>query len=176
PGDEHRGAQAARRRGCARGWAVLAADLRGVLSVKVLSGSEATTGANSPGGRQCMYPGAPMIHVFSEAFWFLLNISIGIVTKSLFLNEQVCLREYGCHNFKFPLAMTCIHLMTTQVFTYIHVFVIRGSANGPELDWPARVQKVVPLALCFAIAVGLGNVSLNYPGTCGNFRRRATGH
>ncbi|CAK0873129.1 unnamed protein product, partial [Prorocentrum cordatum] len=110
------------------------------------------------------------------AFWFLLNISIGIVTKSLFLNEQVCLREYGCHNFKFPLAMTCIHLMTTQVFTYIHVFVIRGSANGPELDWPARVQKVVPLALCFAIAVGLGNVSLNYPGTCGNFRRRATGH
>jgi len=95
-------------------------------------------------------------------FWFLLNISIGIVTKSLFLHEQVCLTEYGCQHFRFPLATTCIHLVTTQVFTYIHVFVIRGSVNGPELDWPTRVRKVGPLALCFAIAVGLGNVSLNY--------------
>eukprot|EP00403_Amphidinium_massartii_P006236 CAMPEP_0178382366 /NCGR_PEP_ID=MMETSP0689_2-20121128/6456_1 /TAXON_ID=160604 /ORGANISM="Amphidinium massartii, Strain CS-259" /LENGTH=476 /DNA_ID=CAMNT_0020002567 /DNA_START=43 /DNA_END=1473 /DNA_ORIENTATION=- len=112
------------------------------------------------------------------ALWFFLNISIGTLTKWIFLHCQVCASGYGCRNFDFPLAMTVIHLTVSQmVCSFLATSRSHKARTSPsthggpnastkpsrkELSGRERLKKVGPLAACFAGSVGLGNLSLGY--------------
>jgi len=84
--------------------------------------------------------------------WFVLNISIGSLTKYL----------YTRHDFNFPLFLTMLHMVYSSILCAIYLFCTRPNfmLTLRPMEWIRR--KVWPLALCFTLSVGLGNVALNY--------------
>lgn len=99
---------------------------------------------------------------FVVAVWFVLNISIGILTKWVFLYGEVCINGDGCQRYNFPLMMTVIHLLVSQAICYVYIHWVRVTQVGHQLHGMERFRKICPLAICFALSVGMGNMSLNY--------------
>lgn len=96
------------------------------------------------------------------AAWFALNISMGSSTKWLFLYGRVCQKDGECSTFKFPLAITVVHMLASWGMCYVHIFFFRGGLGSSVLTFRQQVEKVSPLACCFALTVAMGNMSLKY--------------
>jgi len=99
---------------------------------------------------------------FVIAAWFVLNISIGSLTKWLFLYGEICVTEDECEKFDFPLFMTALHMVVSRIVCYVIIWHMRDAPKGMQLSGLQRLQKVGPLAACFAASVGMGNASLSY--------------
>lgn len=126
------------------------------------------------------------------ASWFVLNIAMASSTKWLFMYGRICedegllsgavaqaaavaleFRGAGidgiaaesketCQSFKFPLTITIIHMAFSWMMCYVHIFLVRGGLKGGFMSFRNQLEKIAPLAGCFAMSVAMGNVSLKY--------------
>jgi len=125
--------------------------------------SKATTGLN---GRNM--PKGDVKHGSFETgavvlSWFVLNIAMGSSTKWIFLYGEICFEHpTECRTFKFPLAITVIHMIFSWVMCYIQLFYIRKRPVGAGLTLRQQLEKVAPLSICFSLSVAMGNLSLKY--------------
>mmetsp|Transcript_66088 Transcript_66088/g.123275 ORF Transcript_66088/g.123275 Transcript_66088/m.123275 type:complete len:346 (-) Transcript_66088:101-1138(-) len=97
--------------------------------------------------------------------WFVLNISMGSLTKWTYLFGQVCVLGDDCIAYKFPLAITVVHMFFSWGFCGFYLRYLRPPPEGaPKPGWSLRRQmnKIAPLAACFAMSVAMGNLSLKY--------------
>jgi drug/metabolite transporter (DMT)-like permease len=92
--------------------------------------------------------------------WFVLNIAMGSSTKWLFIHGQICPDEGVCVPYRFPLAITVVHMGFSWTMCRAHLY-IRGAKLG-GLGFREQVDKIAPLAGCFALSVAMGNMSLKY--------------
>lgn len=99
------------------------------------------------------------------ALWFVFNISLANFTKWLYMFGEICLDGPGkrCTLYKFPLAITVVHMIFSWAVCHVQIYYVRKSAKGgPDLSMEQRIKKVAPLAACFALSVAMGNLSLKY--------------
>jgi len=92
--------------------------------------------------------------------WFVLNISIGNITKWTYLYGQICKEDGVCKGYRYPLTMTVVHMIFSWTLCLIYLKCIKG--QDKFLTFEKQVKKVVPLALCFSVSVAFGNMSLKY--------------
>jgi len=95
--------------------------------------------------------------------WFALNISIGNVMKWLYLYGEICMTEGEkpvCTKYKFPLTVTALHMLFSWVMCRMYM-AWRGSQHQ-HMGFIQQAKKIFPLAACFALSVGMGNLSLEY--------------
>eukprot|EP00971_Amphidinium_carterae_P343175 6482787-Amphidinium_carterae.2 len=106
------------------------------------------------------------------AAWFVLNIAIATITKWTFLYGKICyaqtsdVNELTCQAYKFPVAVTVIHMFFSWAFCGVYMRLkdqLQG-AQTTSVVWPLskQLEKVAPLAVCFATSVAMGNLSLKY--------------
>lgn len=76
------------------------------------------------------------------ASWFVLNVSIGNLTKTLYVS-----------GFRFPLFLTAVHMFCSFMCT---------SAFFSATGRPVIRRRVYHLSLSFAVSVGFGNQALAY--------------
>lgn len=93
--------------------------------------------------------------------WFVLNISIASSTKWIFVAGEICV-EAKCALYKFPLAITVIHMLFSWFLCRIQIFYVRGGLKGGGLTITQQLKQIAPLSLCFALSVAMGNLSLKY--------------
>jgi len=97
------------------------------------------------------------------ALWLATNISIAIVMKWVYEYGKICIGgQFPCQSYEFPLAITTLHMVFSWFFSYIYIFLLRRSPPKKEIYGWQRLQKIGPLAACFAGSVALGNLSLVY--------------
>merc|ERR1719487_30958 len=63
------------------------------------------------------------------SLWFIFNISLANFTKWLYLYGEICLEgpEEKCVFYKFPLAITVVHMLFSWVVCYIQIYYVRKS-------------------------------------------------
>lgn len=93
--------------------------------------------------------------------WFVLNISISSFTKWIFVNGSICIEGTGCTQYKFPLAITVIHMIFSWALCRFYIFHVRGDTEA-GLTYEQQLKEIMPLSACFALSVALGNMSLKY--------------
>jgi len=104
------------------------------------------------------------------AAWFVLNIAIATVTKWTYLHGQICHDrlpgEQVCRKYKFPVAVTVIHMLFSWAFCalFLQLREMFAPSGKGAIVWPLRKQatKVAPLAVSFALSVAGGNLALKY--------------
>lgn len=98
------------------------------------------------------------------ASWFFLNIAMASSTKWIFVYGQICTegKASECRTYRFPLAITVIHMVFSWVVCHVHIYYIRGAPAGFGLTIAQQFEKVAPLSVCFALSVAMGNLSLKY--------------
>lgn len=94
--------------------------------------------------------------------WFILNIAIGTSTKWIFVFGNICVRHKGCNAFKFPLAITVLHMLFSWGMCAFYIFFVKGGLKGKPLTLEQQFYKMAPLSLSFALSVAMGNLSLKY--------------
>jgi drug/metabolite transporter (DMT)-like permease len=97
--------------------------------------------------------------------WFGLNISIGIVMKWLYLHGEICMTGAGepvCKKYKFPLTVTALHMIFSWVMCRMYMAWRGNSSQNQNMGLTQQATKIFPLAACFALSVGMGNLSLEY--------------
>jgi len=101
--------------------------------------------------------------VLVVGIWFGFNISMASLTKWTFLYAQVCdIGGSNCRTFQFPFMITVVHMLFSWTGC---LFVYRTQGSKPvrvRLSLVQQLQKIVPVASCFAISVAMGNLSLKY--------------
>eukprot|EP00392_Amoebophrya_sp_AT5.2_P004931 g4940.t1 len=126
-----------------------------------------------------------MLHLLSHKWatrccvvmWFVLNLSLAPLMKWSYSNTKLCFRKItsdeppddraesaassggsstteDCRMYDFPIFITGIHMFFCALMTFPFVKV--------RLTLAEQVRLVSPLALLFAISVGMGNLSLVY--------------
>mmetsp|Transcript_35298 Transcript_35298/g.82410 ORF Transcript_35298/g.82410 Transcript_35298/m.82410 type:complete len:362 (-) Transcript_35298:62-1147(-) len=96
--------------------------------------------------------------------WFVLNISMGSLTKWTYLFGKVCAMTgegMDCDSYKFPLAITVIHMIFSWGFCGIYL-KFSSKEKGPAWSFDKQLRKIAPLAATFAFSVAMGNLSLKY--------------
>jgi len=109
-----------------------------------------------------IFSGKDLSTLGTIAAWFALNIAIGNVTKWTYLYGEVCVHGSGCRTFNFPLMLTVVHMLASWGMCRMYIYSVRQSPKGEMLNFRQQIQKVLPLSACFALSVGLGNLSLKY--------------
>jgi len=94
--------------------------------------------------------------------WFALNITIASSTKWIFEYGTICIEDKGCTQYKFPVAITVIHMIFSWMLCRFYLFQWRGGLAGKTLSLVQQVREIMPLSLCFALSVAMGNLSLKY--------------
>lgn len=92
--------------------------------------------------------------------WFVLNISMASLTKWLFLYGLICVPEDGCVAYRYPLAITVVHMLFSWAMCGVQLR-LRGGVNA-VLSLRQQLDGIAPLAACFALSVAMGNLSLKY--------------
>ncbi|CAK9071301.1 GDP-mannose transporter GONST5 (Protein GOLGI NUCLEOTIDE SUGAR TRANSPORTER 5), partial [Durusdinium trenchii] len=93
--------------------------------------------------------------------WFALNISIASSTKWIFVKGSICIEDKGCVPYKFPVAITVIHMIFSWMLCRFYIFHVRGDEKA-VLSCQQQLQEIMPLSICFALSVAMGNLSLKY--------------
>ncbi|CAD7926590.1 unnamed protein product [Amoebophrya sp. A25] len=107
--------------------------------------------------------------------WFTLNLALGPLMKWSYTNTQLCF-GYSCTTYNFPIFITAVHMLCCFVLTGPIVVpkIIAGhgakgtssststTASASILPLQRQLLEVAPLALMFAVSVGMGNVALVY--------------
>lgn len=91
--------------------------------------------------------------------WFFLNIAMGSSTKWLFIHGVVCPDEGSCVHYRFPLAITVIHMGFSWTMCRVQ---LSFRASWKSMSFREQLDKIAPLAGCFALSVAMGNMSLKY--------------
>lgn len=92
--------------------------------------------------------------------WFFFNISMAIVSKWLYTHGAVCTDGLDCRKFEFPLTMTSFDI---AVGWFLSALYLRIWLPGrPRMSLDRQLSEIAPLATCFALSVGMGNLSLKY--------------
>jgi len=91
--------------------------------------------------------------------WFVFNISMGNLTKWIYLYGEVCIDDV-CSTYRFPLSITVIHMVFSWVLCRVQIYHIRGAVA--ELGFDQQLKKIAPLSVSFAMSVAMGNLSLKY--------------
>lgn len=91
--------------------------------------------------------------------WFVLNTTIMNLMKWLYLYGKICHRG-ECTYFAFPLYTTAVHMLFSWIMCLLYLFCTRTKI--PNLSLENQIRKICPLAACFALSVGIGNLSLKY--------------
>lgn len=94
--------------------------------------------------------------------WFVLNIAMASSTKWLFLYGLICSPAGDCEPYRFPLAITVVHMVFSWCMCCGHIFVFRGGLSGPAMSFRQQLEKIAPLAGVFSLSVAMGNLSLKY--------------
>lgn len=100
--------------------------------------------------------------------WFVLNIAMGSSTKWIFVYGVICSVEvspgegHSCHTYKFPLTITVLHMICSWIVCHVHIFYMTRTLKPPNFPLSWQLQKIAPLAGCFALSVAMGNLSLKY--------------
>ncbi|CAE7589302.1 unnamed protein product [Symbiodinium pilosum] len=94
--------------------------------------------------------------------WFILNITIASSTKWIFVHGKICIQDKGCTRYQFPVAITVIHMIFSWMLCRLYIFQFRGGLAGKSLGLAQQVKEIMPLSLCFALSVAMGNLSLKY--------------
>mmetsp|Transcript_41037 Transcript_41037/g.114048 ORF Transcript_41037/g.114048 Transcript_41037/m.114048 type:complete len:335 (-) Transcript_41037:328-1332(-) len=101
--------------------------------------------------------------VMVVALWFTFNVSMSTVMKWTYLYGKVCTVDgTSCRVYKFPFMITAVHMLFSWV---VCSFLVRCRADAEHrncLTLKQQFQKIAPLALCFAVCVAMGNLSLKY--------------
>lgn len=93
------------------------------------------------------------------ASWFVLNTSIGSLMKWLYLHGEICLNG-ECTLYKYPLATTTVHTIFSGGLCWC--YCVFQEKPFKLLSLERQVAQILPLAACFAVSVGAGNVALKY--------------
>eukprot|EP00427_Karlodinium_veneficum_P011773 CAMPEP_0169084808 /NCGR_PEP_ID=MMETSP1015-20121227/12823_1 /TAXON_ID=342587 /ORGANISM="Karlodinium micrum, Strain CCMP2283" /LENGTH=400 /DNA_ID=CAMNT_0009144851 /DNA_START=515 /DNA_END=1717 /DNA_ORIENTATION=+ len=94
--------------------------------------------------------------------WFFCNISLANFTKWLYVYGEICHGLEGrCTLYKFPLAITVVHMVFSWLLCYVQIYYVKKQAKA-TLSFDQQVRKVAPLAACFALSVAMGNLSLKH--------------
>lgn len=104
------------------------------------------------------------------AAWFVLNIAMGSSTKWLYIHGTVCRHkmiedpsaEPDCVHYKFPLAITVLHMGFSWATCYVWLHQFRGVSRTSHWSFDKQRKTIAPLALVFALSVAMGNLSLQY--------------
>ncbi|CAE7244890.1 unnamed protein product [Symbiodinium sp. CCMP2592] len=94
--------------------------------------------------------------------WFVLNITIASSTKWIFVHGKICIQDRGCTQYQFPVAITVIHMIFSWFLCRVYIFQFRGGLEGKFLGLVQQAREIMPLSLCFALSVAMGNLSLKY--------------
>jgi len=97
--------------------------------------------------------------------WFGLNISIGNVMKWLYVYGEICVsagEKSSCHKYKFPLTVTALHMIFSWVMCRMYMMWRGNASQNQQMGLIQQARKIFPLAACFALSVGMGNLSLKY--------------
>ncbi|OLP80667.1 putative sugar phosphate/phosphate translocator [Symbiodinium microadriaticum] len=94
--------------------------------------------------------------------WFVLNIAIASSTKWIFVHGNICFQDRGCTRYQFPVAITVIHMIFSWLLCRVYIFQFRGGLEGKSLGLAQQAREIMPLSLCFALSVAMGNLSLKY--------------
>ncbi|CAE7532022.1 unnamed protein product [Symbiodinium natans] len=95
--------------------------------------------------------------------WFILNITIASSTKWIFVHGNICIQDKGCQKYEYPVAITVIHMIFSWMLCRVYIFQIRGGLEGKAMMGLAQqAREIMPLSLCFALSVAMGNLSLKY--------------
>ena len=91
---------------------------------------------------------------------FALNISMAISTKWIFVHGDLC-NVNGCIQYKFPVAITVIHMIFSWFLCRMYIFHVRGE-HEIRLTLQEQISEILPLSICFALSVAMGNMSLKF--------------
>jgi len=95
--------------------------------------------------------------------WFTFNISMASITKWTYLYGKVCdVGGSNCRTFQFPYMMTAVHMLFSWTGCLFLFRTQSDKIHRIRLSFVQQLQKIVPLAFCFAISVAMGNLSLKY--------------
>ncbi|CAE7241594.1 unnamed protein product [Symbiodinium sp. CCMP2592] len=94
--------------------------------------------------------------------WFVLNITIASSTKWIFVHGRICLQDKGCTTYQYPVAITVIHMIFSWMLCRVYIFQLRRGLEGKTLGLAQQAREIMPLSLCFALSVAMGNLSLKY--------------
>eukprot|EP00913_Durusdinium_trenchii_P035514 g33234.t1 len=86
--------------------------------------------------------------------WFALNISIASSTKWIFVKGSICIEDKGCVPYKFPVAITVIHMIFSWMLCRFYIFHVRGDEKA-VLSCQQQLQEIMPLSICFALSARL---------------------
>jgi len=101
--------------------------------------------------------------VLVVGIWFGFNTSMASLTKWTYVYGQVCdVGGSNCRTFQFPFMMTVVHMLFSWTGCLIVLRTRHSKKDRVQLSFGQQFQKVVPLALCFAVSVAMGNLSLKY--------------
>ena len=93
-------------------------------------------------------------------FGFALNISMAISTKWIFIHGDLC-NVNECIQYKFPVAITVIHMIFSWFLCRMYIFQVRGEHEN-RLTLQEQISEILPLSICFALSVAMGNMSLKF--------------
>ena len=91
---------------------------------------------------------------------FALNISMAISTKWIFIHGDLC-NVTECVQYKFPVAITVIHMIFSWCLCGMYIFHVRGEHES-RLTLQEQISEILPLSICFALSVAMGNMSLKF--------------
>ncbi|CAE7831248.1 unnamed protein product [Symbiodinium microadriaticum] len=110
--------------------------------------------------------------------WFVLNITIASSTKWIFVHGRICsvstsppkqqlatalqAKDKGCTTYQYPVAITVIHMIFSWMLCRVYIFQLRRGLEGKALGLAQQAREIMPLSLCFALSVAMGNLSLKY--------------
>ncbi|OLP99764.1 putative sugar phosphate/phosphate translocator [Symbiodinium microadriaticum] len=67
--------------------------------------------------------------------------------------------DKGCTTYQYPVAITVIHMIFSWMLCRVYIFQLR---RGKALGLAQQAREIMPLSLCFALSVAMGNLSLKY--------------
>ena len=96
------------------------------------------------------------------ASWFVLNITIASSTKWILVHGSICFQGNRCTQYQFPVAITVLHMIFSWLLCRLYIFSFRKDLAGERMGLMQQVNEIMPLSLCFALSVAMGNLSLKY--------------
>lgn len=70
-------------------------------------------------------------------------------------------RHLSAGSTKFPLTVTALHMIFSWVMCRLYM-AWKGQKQATNMGLKQQATKIFPLAACFAVSVGMGNLSLKY--------------
>ena len=101
-------------------------------------------------GMESSSVGSKLLSLYLIVQWIFLSSTIILFNKYL-LSEQ---------KFHFPITLVMMHMLFISVFA--RLWRMLGWTENPKIEWSDVATRFVPIALLFAVSLGLGNAAYLY--------------